>query len=112
MVYSPRIGQEESQLLRRLSWGVGTYMTTTLKQVLQIMPRLVDCKEVCEKCRDKTICKKCREKSICKTCAFNRDQEHDQFHLTLLIDDKKIRVRQLRIIVLPKKESGTKKETV
>ena len=78
-------------------------MTTTLKQVLQIMPRLVDCKEVCEKCRDK---------SICNTCAFNRDQEHDQFHLTLLIDDKEIRVRQLRIIVLPKKKPETEKETV
>ena len=101
MVYTPRISKEESELLRRLAWGVDTYMTTTLKQVLQIIPRLVDCKEVCEKCRDK---------SICKTCAFNRDQEHDQFHLTLLIDDKKIKVRQLRIIVLPAKKQET--ETV
>ena len=80
MVYTPRISKEESELLRRLAWGVETYMTTTLKQVLQIMPRLVDCKEICEKCKDK---------SICKTCAFNRDQEHDQIHLTLLIDFKK-----------------------
>ena len=103
MVYTPRISQEESDLLKRLAWGVGTYMTTTLKQVLRIIPKLVDCKEICEKCR---------EKSICKTCAFNRDQEHDQFHLTLLIDDKKIRVRQLRIIVLPKKKPGTETERV
>ena len=103
MVYTPRISKEESELLRRLAWGVETYMTTTLKQVLQIMPRLVDCKEICEKCKDK---------SICKTCAFNRDQEHDQFHLTLLIDDKKIKVRQLRIIVLPAKKPETEKETI
>ena len=103
MVYTPRISKEESELLRRLAWGVETYMTTTLKQVLQIMPRLVDCKEICEKCKDK---------SICKTCAFNRDQEHDQFHLTLLIDDKKIKVRQLRIIVLPAKKRETEKETI
>ena len=103
MVYTPRIGKEESELIRRLAWGVGTHMTTALKQVIRIIPRLVDCKEVCEKCRDK---------SICNTCAFNRDQEHDQFHLTLLIDDKEIRVRQLRIIVLPKKKPATEKETI
>ena len=103
MVYTPRISQEESELIRRLAWGVGTYMTTTLKQVLRIMPRLVDCKEICEKCRDK---------SICKTCAFNRNQEHDQFHLTLLLEDKKISVRQLQIIVIPANKPGTEKETV
>ena len=101
MVYTPRMDKEDAQMLRRLAWGIGTFMTKTLKQVLKIIPQLVDCKEICQKCRDK---------SICKTCAFNRDQKNDQFHLTLVIESKKISVRPFPIVIYEKEKKPEKEK--
>ena len=103
MVYTPKIDKQSSEMLRRLAWGVGTHMTTTLKQVLQIVPKLVESYDICMKCKDR---------SICKTCAFNRNQEHDQFRLTLEIKDKKLSVRDFPIIIHEGKKQVPEKEKV
>ena len=64
MAYTPELSREHSCTLRRIAWALGLPMTKTMGMVFDYVSKVVDCKKVCESCRDKTRC---------KTCAFNRN---------------------------------------
>ena len=63
MAYTPELSQKNSSTLRRIAWALELPMTKAIEEILDYIVRILDCKKVCEACRDKTRC---------ADCAFNR----------------------------------------
>jgi len=59
MAYTPEFSMKASSTLRRIAWAVGKPMTKTAEDIMDFLPQILDKKEVCKKCRDKSKCKTC-----------------------------------------------------
>ena len=56
MAYGPSLTPKTSRTLRRLAWAMGLHMSTTLEELIKIMPHLISSKVVCSACRDRSRC--------------------------------------------------------
>ncbi len=59
MAYTPELSGKSSCTLRRIAWALGVPMTRAIEEVFDYLPSILDCKKVCELCRDKTRCSEC-----------------------------------------------------
>jgi hypothetical protein len=59
MAYGPRLRVKTSRTLRRLAWAMQLTMSTTLEELIKIMPHLINSKVVCSACRDRSRCCDC-----------------------------------------------------
>jgi hypothetical protein len=59
MAYGPRLRLKTSRTLRRLAWAMQLTMSTTLEELIKIMPHLISSKVVCGSCRDRSRCGDC-----------------------------------------------------
>ena len=57
--YGPSLRPKTSRTLRRLAWAMGLHMSTTLEELIKIMPHLISSKVVCSACRDRSRCSDC-----------------------------------------------------
>ena len=57
--YGPSLRPKTSRTLRRLAWAMGLHMSTTLEELIKIMPHLISSKVVCGACRDRSRCCDC-----------------------------------------------------
>lgn len=64
MAYTPELSQEYSCTLRRIAWALEKPMTRAIEDVLDYVGKVIDKRQVCQSCRDK---------SKCSGCLFNRN---------------------------------------
>jgi hypothetical protein len=57
--YGPSLRPKTSRTLRRLAWAMGLHMSTTLEEIIKIIPHLINSKVVCSACRDRSRCCDC-----------------------------------------------------
>jgi len=62
MSYTPELTYQHSCTLRRIAWALEMPMTKAMGKVFEYLPNILDRKQICEGCRDK---------SKCEECAFN-----------------------------------------
>jgi hypothetical protein len=82
MPYTPELNVQSCCTLRRLAWAVGLPMTTTLNQVLDIIPEVIG-KEL--------VCAACKDNSKCEICGFSKIKA--QSILPVALEDKQIKFK-------------------
>jgi hypothetical protein len=59
MAYGPQLKPKTSRTLRRLAWAMELPMSTTLEELIKVMPYLINSKIVCSACQDRSRCCDC-----------------------------------------------------
>ena len=59
MAYTPELSMQASCTLRRIAWALNTPMTKAIEKVFDHLPKILDKKKVCERCRDRSKCNEC-----------------------------------------------------
>ena len=59
MAYTPELTYRHSSTLRRIAWALEMPMTKAMEKVFEYLPNILDKKQVCEACKDKTKCLDC-----------------------------------------------------
>ena len=95
MAYTPDVDKKHSAGLRRIAWALKQPMTVAIKQVIAIIPYLIDRQEVCSKCRDKTDCER---------CLFNCTDSEQIRILNLTINNKALSLKPFPVIFLNSKK--------
>jgi hypothetical protein len=57
--YTPQFSGPQSGAVRRYAWALNLPMTKVMGNLVAALPAIVDPKEVCLACKDKTFCKAC-----------------------------------------------------
>jgi len=59
MAYTPELSYQSSCTLRRIALALNVPMTEAIECVFEHLPRILDNRKVCERCRDTTRCDGC-----------------------------------------------------
>ena len=57
--YTPQFSGPASGSVRRYAWALGLPMTKVMRNLIAALPAIMDPKEVCPSCKDKSFCKVC-----------------------------------------------------
>ncbi|MGD0280212.1 MAG: hypothetical protein ABSC11_13005 [Smithella sp.] len=80
MAYTPELSDKSCCTLRRIAWFLNIPMTTTLEQIIVVIPALLDKGKVCESCRDK---------SRCADCAFKKNNNYKGNSLIKMLPERR-----------------------
>lgn len=59
MAYTPELSQKHSGTLRRVAWALKIPMTQAIEAVFDRATTVIDCKMVCDACKDNSFCSQC-----------------------------------------------------
>ena len=71
MAYIPKLDKNYSAQLRRLAWGCGKTMSSTLKAIIDDAVNRVDSSIICEECQDESYCDRCNINSKSQSKNFD-----------------------------------------
>ena len=97
MAYTPEVDKKHSAALRRIAWALGAPMTVAIKEVIAVIPSLIDKEEVCPKCRDNTSC---------EGCLFHNIDNEETRILNLTIKEKSLSLKPFPVILLNNKKEA------
>ena len=59
LTYTPKLTEKHSAIVRRIAWGFDIPMTKVMSHFIELSASLINKKQICTNCRDKSFCSNC-----------------------------------------------------